>query len=104
MWRARIAGGFHHFYQVSRLSLYGHTGVLGSRRSPLEQAIGASLCCPWTSVICTLGQNLACCPRTTLEVGWWLSGFRRASPRYYFNEPVVVMLPRVLCVYWGWWC
>ena len=26
--------------------------------------------------ICTLGQNLARCPRTTLEVGWWL---RRAS-------------------------
>ena len=23
------------FYQVSRLSLYGHTGVLGSGRSPL---------------------------------------------------------------------
>ena len=26
-----------------------------------------------------LGQNLARCPRTTLEVGWWLRGFRRAS-------------------------
>ena len=38
-----------------------------------------SLYCPLTSVICTLGQNLARCPRTTLEVGWWLRGFRRAS-------------------------
>ena len=27
-------------YQVSRLSLYGHTGVLGSGRSPLVQAFG----------------------------------------------------------------
>ena len=27
--------GFHHFHQVSRLSLYGHTGVLGSGCSPL---------------------------------------------------------------------
>ena len=26
-----------------------------------------------------LGQNLARCPRTTLEVGWWLRGFRRAT-------------------------
>ena len=26
-----------------------------------------------------LGQNLARCPRTTPEVGWWLRGFRRAS-------------------------
>ena len=26
-----------------------------------------------------LGQNLVRCPRTTLEVGWWLCGFRRAS-------------------------
>ena len=30
-----VPRGFHHFYQVSRLSLYGHTGVLGSGRSPL---------------------------------------------------------------------
>ena len=27
--------GYYHFYQVSRLSLYGHSGVLGSDRSPL---------------------------------------------------------------------
>ena len=33
--------------------------------------------CP--NVICTLGQNLARYPRTSLEVGWWLHGFRRAS-------------------------
>ena len=72
--------GFHHFSQVS---LYGHTGVLRSGRSPLVrptvQARGASLCCPLTSAICTSGQNLARCPRTTLEVGWCLHGFRRAS-------------------------
>ena len=35
-----VCRGFHHFYQVSRLShtgvlLYGHTGVLGSGCSPL---------------------------------------------------------------------
>ena len=75
--------GFHHSFQVSRLSLYGHTGVLGSGRSPLVrptvQARGASLCCPSTSAICTLRQNLAHCLRTTLEVGQWLHGFRRAS-------------------------
>ena len=45
---------------------------------PTVQARGASLCCPSTSVICTLGHNLARCPRTTLEMGWWLRGFRRA--------------------------
>ena len=36
------------------------------------QARSASLCCPSISAICTLGQNLARCPRTILEVGWWL--------------------------------
>ena len=46
---------------------------------PSVQARGASLCCPSTSAICTRGQNLARCPRTTLEVGWWLRGFHRAS-------------------------
>ena len=65
--------GFHQFYQVSRLSLYGHTGVPGSGRPrsvrPTVQARGASLCCPSTSAICTLGQTLACCPRTPLEHG-----------------------------------
>ena len=97
-------GGVHHFYQVSWLSLYGQTGVLGSGSSPLVrptvQARGASLCCPSTSAIRTFGQNLARCPRTTLEVGWWLRGFcfRWPAPRYSFNEPVIAMLPRVLCV------
>ena len=43
------------------------------------QARGVSLYCPSTSAMCTLGQNLARCPRTTLEVGWWLRGFLRAS-------------------------
>ena len=78
--------GFHHFHHVHRLSLYGHTGVLGSGHSPLVRptvqargARGASLCCPSTTAICTLGQNLARCGRTTMEVGWWLRGFRRAS-------------------------
>ena len=46
---------------------------------PTVQARGASLYCPSTSAICTLGQTLARCPRTTLEVEWWLRGFRRAS-------------------------
>ena len=71
------------------------------------QTRGASLCCPSNSVICTLGQNLACCPRTTLEVGWWLCGFRRASSTVLVQEPVIAMLPCVLCVYSGfqaWWC
>ena len=87
-------GGYCHFYQVSRISLYGHSGVLGLGRShrsrptvlslyghsgvlglgrshrsrPTVRAQGASLCGPSTSVICTLDQNLARCPRTTLEV------------------------------------
>ena len=46
---------------------------------PTVQARGASLFCPSTSAVCTLGQTLARCPRTTREVGWWLRGFRRAS-------------------------
>ena len=46
---------------------------------PTVQARGASLCCPSTSAISTLGQNLARCPRTTLEVGVvapWLPPFQ----------------------------
>ena len=47
-------GGGGGGYQTSRLSLYGHTGVLGSGRSPLVrpsvQATGASLCRPSTSI------------------------------------------------------
>ena len=65
-------GGDCHFYQVSRISPYGHSGVLGSghshRSRPTVRAQGASLCYPSTTVICTLDQNLARCPRTTPEV------------------------------------
>ena len=65
-------GGCCHFYQVSRISPYGHSGVLGSghshRSRPTVRAQGASLRYPSTSVICTLDQILARCPRTTLEV------------------------------------
>ena len=65
-------GGYCHFYQVSRISPYGHSGVLGSghshRSRPTVRAQGASLWYPSTSVICTLDQNLARCPETTLEV------------------------------------
>ena len=61
-----VCMGFRNFYQVSWLSLYGHTGVLRSGCSPLVrpmvQARGVSLCCPSSSAICTLGQNLARCP------------------------------------------
>ena len=67
-----VCAGYCHFYQVSRISPYGHSGVLGSghshRSRPTVHAQGASLCYPSTSVICTLDQNLARCPRTTLEV------------------------------------
>ena len=38
-------GGGRHFYQVSRWSLHGHTGVLGSGHSPLVQAHGAGQGC-----------------------------------------------------------
>ena len=69
---ARVCGGYCHFYQVSRISPCGHSGALGSghshRSRPTVRAQGASLCYPSTSVICTLDQNLARCPRTTLEV------------------------------------
>ena len=34
---------------------------------------------PLDQCVMHLGQNLARCPGTTLEVGWWLRGFRRAS-------------------------
>ena len=58
-----LSVGVHHFDQVSRLSVCGHTGILGSGRSPsvrpTVQARGASLCCPSTSAMCTLGQSLA---------------------------------------------
>ena len=61
---------------------------------------------PLNQCICTLSQNLARCPRTTPEVGWWLRGFRRAS------STVLVQQARhrhvASCVvYWGfhsWWC
>ena len=43
------------------------------------QARGVSLYGASTSAIRTLGQTPARCPRTALEVGWWLRGFRRAS-------------------------
>ena len=36
---------YYHFYQVSWLSLYGHTGVLRSGRSPLVQAFGTGQGC-----------------------------------------------------------
>ena len=74
---------------------------------PTVQARGASLCCPLTSAICTLGQNLVRCPRTTLEVGWWLHGFRRASSTVLVQRAHHCHVARVLCVYWGfhsWWC
>ena len=67
-----VSVGCCHFYQVSRISPYGHPGVLGSghshRSRPTVRAQGASLWYHSTSVICTLDQNLARCPRTTLEV------------------------------------
>ena len=74
--------GYCHFYQVSRISPYGHSDVLGLGRShrsrPTVGAQSVSLCYPSTSVICTLDQNLARCPRTTLEVRvvapWLLPG------------------------------
>ena len=50
--------------------------TLASSGWVLVQALlgqGCVLMCPLTSAICTLGQNLACCPRTTPEVGWWLT-------------------------------
>ena len=65
-------GGITVLTKSSRLDLYGHTGVLGSGRSPLWQAFGAGQGCipvlPLGDM--HLGQNLARCPRTTLEVGW----------------------------------
>ena len=73
------------FSRSSRLDLYGHTGILGSGRFPI---IAGPRCRPGVLRPCVaprpyddmhLGQNLARCPRTTLEVGWWLRGFRRAS-------------------------
>ena len=82
-------GGVHHFYHVSWLSLYGHTGVLGLDRSPLArpmvQARGTSLCCPSTSAICTLGQNLACCPRTTWKWGGGSVASAGPAPRYWLH-------------------
>ena len=67
---------------------------------PIGEAHGAGQgCVPVFSAMCTLGQNLARCPRTTLEVGWWLRGFRWA------NSTVLVQRARhchvalcVLCV------
>ena len=35
-----MRGGFHHLYQVSQLSLYGHTSVLRLGRFPVVQAFG----------------------------------------------------------------
>ena len=67
-------GGITVFTRSSRFDLYGYTGVLGSGRSPLQQAFGAGQGCvpvlPLDQCDMHLGQNLARCPRTTLEVGW----------------------------------
>ena len=38
-------GGYYHFSKVSPFSLYGHTGVLGLGRSPLEQAFSTGQGC-----------------------------------------------------------
>ena len=103
--------GYCHFYQVSRISPYGHSGVLGLGRShrsrPTVRAQGASLCHPSTSVICTLDQNLARWPRTTLEV-------RVVAPwlplcQLHGNSSTSPLWPccPVCCVCWGnhsWWC
>ena len=45
-----------------------------------------------------LGQNLARCPRTTLEVGWWLRGFRRASSTALVRARHRHVAPCVVCV------
>ena len=46
-----------------------------------------------------LGQNLARCPRTTREVGWWLRGFRRASSTVLAQRACHRhVAPRVVCV------
>ena len=105
------AGGYCHFYQVSRISPYGHSGVLGLGRShrsrPTVRAQGASLCYPSTSVICTLDQNLARCPRTTLEVRvvapWLPPGQLHGNSLTGPSWPCCA----VCCVCWGnhsWWC
>ena len=70
VWRG---GGVYHCYRASRLTLYGHTGVLGSGRSPFGEAHGAGQGCvpvlPLDQCDMHLGQTPARCPRTTLEVG-----------------------------------
>ena len=68
---------------------------------PIGEAHGAGQGCVPVLPLdqCTLGHNLARCPKTTLEVGWWLRGFRQAS------SPVLVqrarhchVAPCVVCV------
>ena len=71
------------FTRSSLLDPYGHTGWVGSlphHSRPTVQARGVCVpVLPLDQCVMHLGQNLARCPRTTLEVGWWLRGFRRAS-------------------------
>ena len=67
---------------VLQTHLYGRTGILGLGRTPLVLALLGQACVhlsPSTSALMHLGRDLAFCPRTTLEVGWWLLGFHRAS-------------------------
>ena len=103
-------GGVHHFYHVSRLSLHGHTGILGSGRSPLVwptvQTRGVSVCCPSTRAICTLGRYLAY-PGSGVVAPWsplgQFLGISSTSP----SSLCCPVLCLVLCVYWGfhsWWC
>ena len=60
-----VCQGITRFTRSSRLDLYGHTGVLGSGRSPFQQAFNAGQgCIPVLRLDqCDmhLGQNLARC-------------------------------------------
>ena len=62
-------GGVHHFYQVSRLSLYGHTGVLWSGRSPLVCVCACVCVCvtPKTFKSCSTCVCVCVCVCAVLE-------------------------------------
>ena len=63
---------------------YGLNGVLGPGRTLVMALLGQGCVpvCPSTSAVMHLGQNLACCPRTTLEWGGGFVASAGPAPRY----------------------
>ena len=63
--------------------------------------MGASLCYPSTSAICTWARTWLAAPGPPWKWGGGSVASAGPAPRHEFDEPVIAMLPRVLYVYLG---